>query len=72
MAGDVVHFTEQESPIRFFVFLSYSNDENLSSVKTTKVNFYLSELLGIGRSADNGGNLIKPYDNLFGHQPSGR
>lgn len=66
MAGDVVHFTEQESPIRFFVFLSYSNDENLSSVKTTKVNFYLSELLGIGRSADNGGNLIKPYDNLFG------
>lgn len=66
MAGDIVHWTEQNSPYRFSLFLSYSKDEGFSAKRNTKVNFYVSEVLGIGRSANTGGALLKNYNNLWG------
>jgi len=68
MAGDVVHWNEQNSPIRFSVFLSYAKDEALSDLRNIRAELYANDLLGVARSADNGTALLKFYDNLFGPQ----
>ena len=66
MAGDVIHWNENDSPIQFKVIVSYASDEALSAVRNVNTSLYVSDLLGIGRSADNGSPLQKAFGNLSG------
>jgi len=66
--AEIVHWNEQNSPIRFSVFLSYAKDEALSDLRNIRAELYANDLLGVARSADNGTALLKFYDNLFGPQ----
>lgn len=62
MAGDVIHWNEDNSPAKFSFFISYSNSEGLESLSTIATHLFVSEMLGIGKKAFN--PVLKYYKHL--------
>ncbi len=60
--GDIVTFNEGNSPVTFSFFLTYGNDEIMTTPQNTKSTFYLSSIYGIDgnflHNSYNGNNKV--------------
>ena len=48
--GETVTYTEQNTPMKFGTYISYSFSENLTDIKNLKVNYFLKSVTGFHRT----------------------
>jgi hypothetical protein len=63
-AGDVIHWNEDDSPMKFSFRLAYAFDEGFSTTYNTALNLYTSEVWGIARNANYSGWTVRYYEGL--------
>ncbi len=67
LAGDIIHWNAQNSPIRFSFFLSYAYDEQCINVKTMKTDMYITDMYCMCKKdgQDISGSFKKTMDYYF-------